>query len=111
MITDSLPWISHVDATVKQAQQHLLFLRWLSKLGMSRRTLTNFYRCTIESMLSGCITAWYGNCSAQDRKKLLKMACTAQSIMEANLPSTDSIYTSHCQGKAANIIRDPSKTP
>jgi len=27
--------------------------------GMSAKTLTNLYRCTIESILSGCITAWF----------------------------------------------------
>eukprot|EP00061_Rhincodon_typus_P005993 g26159.t1 len=50
----------------------------LRKFGMSIRTLTNFYRCTIESILSGYIMAWYGNCSAQDHKKLQKVVCTAQ---------------------------------
>eukprot|EP00061_Rhincodon_typus_P003721 g20804.t1 len=51
--------------------------------------------------------AWNGNCSAQDRKKLRKVVCTAQTIREANLPSMDSIYTAHCHGKAANIIKGP----
>eukprot|EP00061_Rhincodon_typus_P008469 g31097.t1 len=57
-ITDNLPWTSHVDATVKKAQQFLFFLRRLRKFSMSIRTLTNFYRCTIEYILSGCMTAW-----------------------------------------------------
>eukprot|EP00061_Rhincodon_typus_P007084 g28395.t1 len=74
---------------------------------MSIRSLSNFYRCTIESILSGCIKAWYSSFSAQDRKKLQKVACTAQTTVEANLPSMDSIYTAHCCGKAANIIKDP----
>eukprot|EP00061_Rhincodon_typus_P000878 g13063.t1 len=74
---------------------------------MSIRSLTNFYRCTIESILSKCTMAWYGNCSAQDCKKLQKVVCTDQTIMEANLPSMDSIYTARCRGKAANI-KDPS---
>ena len=70
-ITLSLSWSPrHADTIVKKAHQRLYFLRRLRKLGMSATTLTNFYRCTIESILSGCITAWYGSCSAQDRKKL-----------------------------------------
>ncbi|KAK3510755.1 hypothetical protein QTP70_021342, partial [Hemibagrus guttatus] len=32
--------------------------------------LVNFYRCAIESILTNCITVWYGNCSAADRKAL-----------------------------------------
>eukprot|EP00061_Rhincodon_typus_P004796 g23450.t1 len=107
-ITDDLSWTSHGDATIKMAQQRLFFLRPLRKFGISVRNLTNFYRCTNESILSGCIAAWYGNCSTQDHKKLQKVVCTAQSITEANLPSMDSIYMAHCRGKAANIIKDPS---
>eukprot|EP00061_Rhincodon_typus_P016961 g45443.t1 len=86
-ITDNLSWTCHVNATVKKAQQHLFFLRLLRKFSMSIRSLTNFYRWTIESALSGCIMAWYGNCSAQNRKKLQKVVCTAPTITEANLPS------------------------
>eukprot|EP00061_Rhincodon_typus_P017096 g45646.t1 len=44
--------------------------RHLRKFGISTGTLTNFYRCTIASILSGCITNWYGNFSAQDLNKL-----------------------------------------
>eukprot|EP00061_Rhincodon_typus_P008230 g30658.t1 len=106
-ITDNLSWTSHVDVTVKKAQQHLFFRR-LRKFGMSIRTLINFYRCIIESILSGCTIAWYGNCPAQDRKKLQKVMCTAQTIMKANLPSMDSIYTARCRRKAVNIIKDLS---
>eukprot|EP00061_Rhincodon_typus_P002381 g17401.t1 len=102
-ITDDLSWTSHVDGRVKKAQQLLFFLRRLRKFGMSIRSLTNFYRCTVESILSRCKTARYGNCSAQGRKKLQKVVCTAQTMMEANLPSTDSIYTALCCRKTANI--------
>eukprot|EP00061_Rhincodon_typus_P004123 g21804.t1 len=52
----------------------------------------NFYRSSMRNVLSGCITAWYSNCSAQDCKKLQKVVGTAQTITEANLPSMDSIY-------------------
>eukprot|EP00061_Rhincodon_typus_P007774 g29795.t1 len=79
----------------------------LRKFGMSIRTLTNVYSCTIESILSRCIMAWYVNYSAQDWKKLQKVVHTAQTITEVNLPSMDSIYTSRCRRKAANI-KDPS---
>ena len=45
--TDKLKWFTHTDSVVKKAQQ---------QFGLSHRTLTNFYRCTIESILLGCIT-------------------------------------------------------
>eukprot|EP00061_Rhincodon_typus_P012285 g37918.t1 len=108
-ITNNLSWTSHVDAMVKKAQQQcLFFLSWLWDFSMSIRTLTNFYRHTTESILSSYIMAWYSNCSAKDRKKLQKVVCIARTITEANLSSMESIYTSHCCGKVANIIKDPS---
>ena len=69
-ITNNLSWFLHADAIVKKVHQCLYFLRRLRKFGMSATTLTNVYRCTTENILSGCITAWYGSCSDQDRKKL-----------------------------------------
>eukprot|EP00061_Rhincodon_typus_P007808 g29868.t1 len=81
-ITNNLSWTSHIDVTVKKAQQCLFFLRRLRKFVMSIRSLTNSYRCATENILSGCITAWYGNRSAQDRKKLQKVVCIAQTITE-----------------------------
>eukprot|EP00061_Rhincodon_typus_P016999 g45494.t1 len=105
MITDNLTRTYHVDARGKKAQQCFFFLRRLKKFGMFLRTLINFYRCTIESILPWVRNAWYGNCSAQDRTKLQKVACTALTITEAILPSMDSIYMARCRGKAANIIK------
>jgi hypothetical protein len=58
-ITDKLKWSTHTDNVVKKAQQCLVNHMRLKKFGFSPRTLTNFYRCTIESILSGCITAWW----------------------------------------------------
>ena len=51
-ITNNLSWSLHTDAIVKKAHQCLYFLRRLRKFGMSTTTLINFYRCTIESILS-----------------------------------------------------------
>ena len=64
----------------KKAQQHLFNLKRLKKCGLSPKTLTNFYRCTIESILSGCITAWYGNCTTHNRKALRWVVRFAQRI-------------------------------
>eukprot|EP00061_Rhincodon_typus_P006522 g27238.t1 len=102
-----MSWTSHINATDKKAQHCLFFLRQVRKFGMFIRSLTNFYRCATGNILPGCITAWYGNGSAQDRKKLQKVLCRAQTITEANLPSMDSIHTARCHRKAANIIKDP----
>ena len=56
-ITYKLNWSTHTDRVVKC----LFNLGRPKNLGLSPKALTNFYRCTIESILSGCITAWYDN--------------------------------------------------
>jgi hypothetical protein len=65
-ITEDLTWSHHI--VVKEAQERLFNLSRLKTFAMAPKTLTNFYRCTVESILSGCITAWYGNCIALDRQ-------------------------------------------
>ena len=83
-INNKLKWPNHTDSVVKKAQQRLFNLRRMKKFVLSPKTLTNFYRCTIESILSGCITAWYGNCSAHDRKALQRVVRSAQRITGCN---------------------------
>ena len=105
-ITDKLNWSTHTDSIVKKAQQRLFNLRRLKKFGLSPKALTNFYRCTIESILAGCITAWYGNCSALNRKALQRVVRTAQRITGGKLPALQDTYTTRCYRKAIKIIKD-----
>ncbi len=58
-ITEDLIWSAHTDAVLKKAHQRLFFLRRLRKFGTSPRILRSFYTCTVESILTGCITAWW----------------------------------------------------
>ena len=63
-------------------------------------------RCTIESILAGCITAWYGNCSALNRKALQRVVRSAQRITGGKLPTLQDTYTTRCYRKAIKIIKD-----
>ncbi|KAI3377544.1 hypothetical protein L3Q82_008720, partial [Scortum barcoo] len=54
---------------MKSSQTAALLVR-LRRLNMDFMILCNFYRCTIESILTGCITAWYSSCTALNRKAL-----------------------------------------
>ena len=47
----------------------------------------------IESILTGCITAWYGNCLASDRKALQRVVCMAKYITGAKLPAIQDLFT------------------
>ncbi|KAM9411693.1 uncharacterized protein ACWYII_026277 [Salvelinus alpinus] len=105
-ITDKLNWSNHTDSVVKKAQQCLFNLRRQKKFGLSPKTLTNFYRCTIESILLGYITAWYGNCSAHNRKALQRVVRSAQRITGGKLPALQDTYTTRCHRKAIKTIKD-----
>jgi gmma-aminobutyric acid receptor subunit gamma len=81
-------------------------LRRLKRFDLGPQILKKFYRCTIESILTGCITAWYGNCSASDPKALQRVVRTAQYITGAKLPAIQDLHTRRCQMKAHKIVRD-----
>jgi hypothetical protein len=102
-ITNKLSWFKHTKTVVKRARQHLFPLRRLKGFSMGPQILKNFYSCTIESILTGCITAWYGNCSASDRKALQRVVCTAQYITVAKLADIQDLYNRRCQRKALKI--------
>jgi hypothetical protein len=74
---NKLEWSKHTMTVVKRARQSRLPLRKLKRFGMGPEILKMFYSCNIESILTGCITAWYCNCSASDRKALQRVARTA----------------------------------
>jgi hypothetical protein len=86
-ITDKLSWSKHTKTVVKRARQCLFPLRRLKRFGIGPQILKRFNSCTIESILTDCFTAWYGNCSASDRKALQRVVRTAQYISGAKLPA------------------------
>ena len=105
-ITDKLKWSTHTDSGVKKAQQCLFNIGRLKKFGLSPKTLTIFYRCSIESIMSGCITNWYGNCTALNRKALQRVVRSAQIITGGKLPALHDTYSTRCHRKAKKIIKD-----
>jgi hypothetical protein len=63
----------------------------------------NFYRHTIESILSGCIIAWYGKCTIRNHMDLQKVVQSAQRITRGILPALQDIYSTWCQRKDKKI--------
>ncbi|KAJ8407061.1 hypothetical protein AAFF_G00287370 [Aldrovandia affinis] len=107
-ISEDLSWTFNTSSLVKKAHQRLFFLRRLRKAHLSPQILVNFYRCAIESILTNSIMAWYGNCTASDRKTLQRVVKTAQRITGSSLPAIKSIHDRRCLRKAQSIIRDSS---
>jgi hypothetical protein len=88
-ITNKLTWSMHNKTVVKRARQNLFPLRRLKSFGMGPQILKTFYSCTIERIITGYFTAWYGDCSASKPKPLQRVVCT--SLGPSFLPSRTSI--------------------
>ena len=91
-IRNDLSWSAHTDKGVKADRKCLFFLRRLKKFGMDSVILTNFYKCTIESILTCCITAWYGSCTDRDRKAMFSVVRSAEFIISRKLPALQDTY-------------------
>ncbi len=107
-ITEDLTWTTKTMSLSKKAQQRLHFLRRRKRASLPPPILTTFYRGTIESVLTSCITVWYGNCSAADRKTLQRTVNTAAKIIGAPLPSILDIFLARCSSKTNSIVKDPT---
>ncbi len=107
-VTEDLTWTTNTMSLSKKAQQRLHFLRRLKRASLPPPILTTFYRGTIESVLTSCITVWYGNCSAADRKTLQRTVNTAAKIIGAPLPSILDIFLAQCSSKTNSIVKDPT---
>ncbi|XP_072132684.1 uncharacterized protein [Mobula birostris] len=80
-ISEDLTWSLNSSILVRKAQRHLYFLRSMKKAHLCPRILTDFYCCTTESILTNCISVWYGNCPVSDCKALQRVVETAQRII------------------------------
>ena len=86
-ITNKCSWSKHTQTVVKRARQSLFPPRRLKRFGLGPQILKKSYSFTIKNILTGCITFWYSNCSAYDRKALQRVVRTAQYITGAKLPA------------------------
>ncbi|KAK3506128.1 hypothetical protein QTP70_005363, partial [Hemibagrus guttatus] len=69
-ISQDLKWDTHIDATIKKAQQRLYFLRQLRKFNLPQELLIHFYSAVIESVLCTSITVWFGSATKSDMRRL-----------------------------------------
>ena len=115
-ISQELSWSTNTTAIKKKAQQRLHFLRILRKNHLQRKLLVSFYRSTIESVLTYCITAWYAGSSPADRTALQRVIGTAQKITGCPLPfprragqlpltKQDQIHSKRCCAPCSRPVR------
>ena len=108
VITEDLSWTGNAAALAKKSQQRLYFLRKLRRASATPPIMHTFYRGTIESILSSCITVWYGACNASCRKTLQRIVRAAERIIGVSLPSLQDIYATRLTRKALCIAGDPT---
>ncbi len=97
---------AHIQTQVKKVRQRLYHLRQLRKFRVSPAILKTFYSGDIESVLTQCISVWYGNSSNQDCKALQRVVRLAERISGSALPSLQDINLKRCKSRAAKIIKD-----
>ncbi|KAK3544067.1 hypothetical protein QTP86_000862, partial [Hemibagrus guttatus] len=93
-ISQDLKWDTHIDATIKKAQQRLYFLRQLRKFNLPKELLIHFYSAVIESVLCMSITVWFGSATKSYMRRLQRTVRTAERIIGAPLPTLQELYTS-----------------
>ncbi len=103
----NLLWLLYFKS-IKKAQQRLYFLRKLRRARAPTPIMCTFYRGTIESILTSCITVWYGACNASCRKSLQRIVRAAEKIVGVSLPSLQDIYSTRLTRKALSIAGDPT---
>ncbi|KAK3560705.1 hypothetical protein QTP86_014734, partial [Hemibagrus guttatus] len=107
-ISQDLKWDTHIDATIKKAQQRLYFLRQLRKFNLPQELLIHFYSAVTESVLCTSITVWFGSATKSDMRRLQRTVRTAERIIGAPLPTLQELYTSRVRKRALKITLDPS---
>ncbi len=86
-ITEDLSWNINIASLAKKAQQCLYFLHKLRRAKAPVPIMHSFYRATTESILTSCITVWYGGCTTCCRKTLQRIVRAAEKIIGTSLPS------------------------
>jgi hypothetical protein len=88
-LTRDLSWSLHTKHLVSKSdtKRHRLYFLWrLTKFKASPSILRTFYSAAVESSLTGCISAWYGSCTAQDRAVLQRVV---ERTIRSSLPNLE----------------------
>ena len=93
----------NVSRIHKKCNQRLYFLRKLKAVKVDRAILTLFYRSIIHSVLSVCISSWFGNCSDGDIGKLSKIVKCVERLGCVNVKHLEELYEDAVRAKFDKI--------
>ncbi len=94
----------NVSRMYKKCNQRLYFLRKLKNVNVDSTILTLFYKSIIQSVLTFCITSWFGNATATDTNKLDKIVKCAKRLGCITISDLDLLYELAVRSKINKII-------
>ncbi len=97
---DETAYLDEVERLTSWCQDNCLSLN----VSKTKELIVDLW--TIESVLTQCISVWYGNSSSQDCKALQRVVRLAERISGSALPSLQDIYLKRCRSRAVKIIKN-----
>ena len=84
----------------------MIFLRKLKLFNVDNSLLSLFYRSTIESMITFCLTSFGGNTRQQDKDKIDRIIKNASKISMCSFHHFNDLYQTCCTRKINAIVLD-----
>ena len=94
----------NVSQIHKKCNQRLYFLRKLRNVKVDSTILTLFYTSIIQSVLSFCISSWFGSCLEGDKGKLSKIIKCGKKLGCVNVKHLDELYEDAVRAKLNKIL-------
>jgi hypothetical protein len=101
----------HIDGTALEKMKSFKFLCVHITDNLKFSTTQTVWRrrpnrCTIKSILLGCINAWYGNYTFRSHRALQRVMPSAPHINGGTLSALQDTYRTQCHRTAKKIIKD-----
>ena len=106
-IDSNLNWKTNTQRLVAKANQRMYFIRKLKSFRVCNDILFLFYQCVIQSIITSCITVWYGNLRAKDIRKLERVTKAASKTIGLDVKHIHSIFESAITSKLCAIMQEP----
>ena len=106
-VDNKFSWEIHTKNTVSKMNKRMYFLRKLSQFQVNLKLKTMFFKATIESLVSFCITVWGGNSRKEDKGRIDRIIKIA-SKHTTEVHYTDDILTENTLKRIHNIANDPT---
>jgi hypothetical protein len=108
-IDSKLKWTRNIENVCSKANRRLYHLRKLKKCGVDSTLLSMFYDSVIGSVISFCITAWYGGLSADLVQSLHRIAKTANKIIcDTPVTSVPSLHENKINSMVVRTVNNNS---